>query len=393
MNKYILNTGVQDFINKNLSADISSLLLKGAHFKDVSTPELAEQIESKKRSQKKLPTWFNTEDIYYPNKLNIEQTSSESTAQYKASLVDGKKLLDLTGGFGVDSFYFSKKVDEVYHCEIDENLSQIASHNFEKLGIKNIQSIAKNGIEFLKESNFHFDYIYIDPARRDNSKSRVFLLQDCTPDILNILPTLLQRTLYLLVKTSPLLDIKKGIEDLKYVQEIHVVSVNNEVKELLWKLTSEENQNPVIKTINLKKENDVIFNFNFDDEQHNSPKLGLPEKYLYEPNASILKSGAFTTIGKKLDLLKLHPHTHLYTSNMLIDFPGRRFEVLKTVAFNKKTIKKELSNKKANITTRNFPDSANKIRERFKVKDGGDLYVFFCTNLNNEKLVVFCKKA
>ncbi|QLE03031.1 RsmD family RNA methyltransferase [Galbibacter sp. BG1] len=392
MNKEILNTGIQLFINNNLNTDISSLLLKGSDFKDVGTKEIAEQIEAKKRSEKKLPSWFTTEGIYYPNKLNIEQTSSEKTAAYKASLIEGKRILDLTGGFGVDSFYFANRFDEVHHCEINKNLSEIVSHNFSVMNKKNIITFAENGLDYLKKSNLHFDCIFVDPARRDDRKNKVFFLQDCTPDILEILPFLFSKTNCVMVKTSPLLDIKKGLEDLKNVNAVHVVAVNNEVKELLWLLYSDKIHSPAIHTINIKRETQELFRFDLIEETTAKSNFSLPQNYLYEPNSAILKSGGFNVLSEKLKLNKLHAHTHLYTSAEKMEFPGRRFEILKTVPYNKKLLKKELTEGKANITTRNFPETVSQIRKKTKIKEGGNLYLFFCTDSNNEKKVIFCKK-
>jgi len=181
LNKNILNTGIQEFIIKNTSTDTMSILLKKPFFKDIANRELVEQIEARKKCKKKLPTWFNTTNTYYPNKLNIEQTSSETTAQYKAKLVSGKTLIDLTAGLGVDSYFFSKKIGQVFHCEIDENLSEIATHNFNVLGVKNINTIPKDGISFLKSKKQHFDWVFIDPSRRDKIRGKVFKLADCLP--------------------------------------------------------------------------------------------------------------------------------------------------------------------------------------------------------------------
>ena len=174
MNSKILHTKVQDFINEHLNSDISKLIFKGSPFKDITIRELVEQIEAKKRCEKKLPTWFNTKNIYYPNKLNIEQTSSEITAKYKSNLISGDSIIDITAGFGVDAFYFSKRFKTVTHCEINPELSQIIQHNYEQLGIKNSIAFAEDGIEYLKSQNEHFDSIYIDPSRRNDIKGKVF---------------------------------------------------------------------------------------------------------------------------------------------------------------------------------------------------------------------------
>ena len=179
MNKNRLKTGVQGFIQENIDTDIVSVLLKKSNFDDIDSKELAEQIEAKKKCKSKLPLWYKTTQIYFPNKLNIEQTSSEKTAAYKAKIVAGESLLDLTGGFGIDSYFFSKKMSEIYHCEIDKNLSEIAAHNFKILEAKNIKCVAENGLEFLEKNDAFFDWIFIDPSRRNETKGKVFFLEDC----------------------------------------------------------------------------------------------------------------------------------------------------------------------------------------------------------------------
>ena len=392
MNRNILNTGIQEFINKNLNTDISSLLLKGANFPDVSLIEIVEQIEAKKKCLKKLPNWYKSKNIYYPNKLNIEQTSSEDTAKYKANLVHGKSLIDLTGGFGIDSYFFSKKIDTITHCEIDKNLSEIVTHNYKVLGVKNIKNYTGNGLFFLKENVQKYDWIYIDPSRRNNEKNKVFFLSDCTPNIVENLELILNHSDNILVKTSPLLDLTIGIKELKFVKEIHIVAIKNEVKELLWIIEKKHTGHINIKTINIKKDKNEVFDFILNEEKELVSNYSTPKKYLYEPNASLLKSGAFNVISHKLKIFKLHKHSHLYTSDELIDFPGRCFKIEDVHSYNKKELKKTLKNSSANITTRNFPETSVQIRKKLNLKDGGETYLFFTTNIKNEKIVIICTK-
>ena len=208
-----------------MKTDISSLILKRQIFKGISQQELASQIISKKAAENKLNSWYSTTGIIFPNKVNIEQTSSEVTASFKSRLISGKKIIDITGGFGVDSYAFSKKVDHVTHCEIDETLSEISKHNFKALNVKNIKTIQKNGIDYLKESTINYDWIYIDPSRRDNSKGKVFLIEDCSPNVLEHLELLFKQSNNILIKYSPILDINKTINQLHSVKDIHVVAV------------------------------------------------------------------------------------------------------------------------------------------------------------------------
>ena len=392
MNISILHTEIQDFIDAHLKADISSILLKGTNFEAVETNEIIEQIEAKKRSEKKLPTWFKGENIYFPNKLNIEQTSSEITARHKADLMQGDAIIDLTGGFGVDCYYFSKRFNKVTHCEINPKLSQIVNHNYKQLNVENINTQTVDGIEYLKSLNSNFDWIYIDPSRRHDSKGKVFFLNDCLPNVPAHLDLLFKRSKKIMIKTSPLLDLSVGIGELEHVKTIHVVSVNNEVKELLWVLEAGFNGNISIETCNIKKDKENVFSFILDEEKITESDYSLPLTYLYEPNSAILKSGAFHSVSKQLKISKLHKHSHLYTSDKLIDFPGRAFKIEYILPYNKKEIKKR-NLKKANITTRNFPETVQNIRKKFNIKDGGDLYVFFTTDLENNKMVLITKRV
>lgn len=393
MNKELLKTGVQEFINNNISADIVSVLLKNPIFDGISSQELAQQIEAKKSCLKKLPTWFNTPLVYFPKKLNIEQTSSEITAQYKAQIVNGKSLLDLTGGFGVDSYFFSQKIEQVAHCETNENLSEIAAYNFKVLGAKNIKTFATNGLDFLEQHQHNFDWIYVDPSRRSDLKGRVFLLSDCLPNIPEHLDVLFEKSSKVLIKTSPLLDISMGIAELKFIKEIHIVSVRNEMKELLWVLQKGFEGEISIKTIDLKKITPALFDFQLREEKSAISDFAMPQQhqYLYEPNTAILKSGAFKLVGARLQLKKLHEHTHLYTSSELMDFPGRRFKINQIVPYTKKAVQR-LRLEKANITTRNFKESVVNIRKRHKIKDGGDNYLFFCKVYDDHTMVLKCSQ-
>lgn len=392
MKPTILNIEIQNFVDSNLKSDIPSLLLKGIPFEGIDPKLIIEQIEAKKRCEKKLPSWFNIENIYYPNKLNIEQTSSEITAKYKANLVSGKNLIDLTGGFGVDALYFSKQVDSVTYCEINTQLSEIVKHNYKVLNVSNIECLNESGIDELKRINLPFDWIYIDPSRRDDSKQKVFLLADCAPNIKVFQNLFLKYAKHVMVKTSPLLDLTATLNDLKHVKEIHIVAVNNEVKELLWLLERDYEKDVTIKTVNLQKEKRQYLKFKFKNEAIARLNYCIPLAYLYEPNVAILKAGAFNSVAELLNISKLHKHSHLYTSEELIDFPGRHFKIEKQLPYNKKVFAKEKINK-ANITTRNFPLSVGNIRKKFKIKDGGNIYLFFTTNINEEKIILVCLKV
>ena len=391
MNKSILNIEIQEFINNNLNSDTLEILLKKPYFLNIENKEIVEQVESKKRCKNKLPTWFKTPKIYYPNKLNIEQTSSEITAEYKSKFIEGNSLIDLTGGFGVDTYYFSKHFANVSHCEIDKELSEIVAYNYKQLNAQNIKTINTDGISYLKQNNHNYDWIFIDPSRRHQSKGKVYFLKDCLPNVPEHLEILLQHTNNVLIKTSPLLDISIGINELKNVKSIHIVAVNNEVKELLWVLEKNYENEISIKTINIKKNNSGEFSFRLNRETTSKVQYSLPLTYLYEPNVAILKSGAFKSVAQEFKLFKLHPHSHLYTSETLIDFPGRRFKIKKILPYNKQQLKNESINK-ANITTRNFHEPVDLIRKKFKIKDGGNLFLFFTTDMHQSLIVMICNK-
>ena len=390
MNKAILHPKVQQFIAEHLKSDITKLILTGSPFEEVSIQELANQIISKLKSKHKIPSWFTNKDIYYPPKINIEQTSSEITANYKSKLIKGETIIDLTGGFGVDCFYFSKQFKKVIHCEINEVLSTLVQHNYEQLKIKNIQTFSGNGIEYLKKSKEKFDAIYIDPSRRNETKGKVFLLQDCIPNVPKNMDFLFTKTSQILIKNSPILDITSAVNELKFVKEIHVVATNNEVKELLFLLEKEYHKSITIKTVNRSKKELQLFNFKYKEKAVST--YSKPLTYLYEPNSALLKSGGFHQISNQLNIFKIQEHSHLYTSNQLIEFPGRVFKIEQTLLYQKKKIKNLLKNNKANITVRNFPKTVDQIRKETKIKEGGDSYLFFTKLTTDELVVIVCKK-
>ncbi|MCL9804341.1 class I SAM-dependent methyltransferase [Flavobacterium amniphilum] len=389
--KNILSQEVQTFIEESLTVNFSKLALQKNPFPEISWNEILTQIASKLKAKDKLPTWFQTKDILYPSKLSIEQTSSEITAQHKASIISGESIIDLTGGFGVDAYYFSKRFKKVIHCELKEDLQAIVSNNIEKLKLTNVESLLGDSTEILQKLNHKFDWIYIDPSRRSDAKGKVFMLQDCLPNVPANLNSYFNYTSNILIKTAPILDISAGINELEFVKEIHIVALNGEVKEVLWLLENNYSGKIKIKTINLNKEQNEEFDFVMGDNL-NFPDYGLPKKFIYEPNAAILKSGAFDQVAIHYSLEKLHQHSHLYTSIDLIDFPGRKFKISNTFDYNKSNMKKFMLEQKANITIRNFPETVENIRKKWKISDGGNIYSFFTTDLNNSKIVLICEK-
>lgn len=387
---YLLDLKIQKFIDDNLGYCLSALALKKNPFPEVDWKILLNQIETKSKAEDKLPTWFVCKKIIYPSKISLEQTSSEITAKYKSKLLAGDTILDASGGFGVDDYYFSQKFNRVYHCEMNEELSSIVSHNFKMLKVNNCDCYVGNSSELLEKINQKLDWIYIDPSRRNESKGKVFMLNDCSPNVPELLDFYLKYSKNLLIKTAPILDISAGLSELHCVKEIHVVAVNNEVKELLWIIEKDFIGQPTIIAVNLNEKNDSDFSFKFDSSL--SSTFSLPQTYLYEPNAAIMKSGGFNEVSLQFNLKKLHIHSHLYTSSELVSFSGRVFEIQEIMNYSKNNMKLKLENQKSNITVRNFPDSVEKIRKKWRIKDGGELYSFFTTDLQNNKIVLLCKK-
>lgn len=391
MNLDILNPEIQEFINLNIGVPISKLALQKNPFPTVEWVAILNQIAAKTKAKEKLPTWFLAPNIIYPSKISVEQTSSEKTAAYKASIVSGENLIDLTGGFGIDDYYFSKKVKNVVHCEINTELSNIVQLNFKQLNTQNITCHAGDSLTTLNAINLKWDWIYIDPSRRSDIKGKVFMLKDCLPNVPEYLDLYFTKSDAVLIKTAPILDITAGLSELKYVKAIHIVAIDNEVKELLWELHKGYTGNVKIKTISISKEKTETFDFVLNEDQE-IPAYSLPLEYLYEPNSSIMKSGGFDEVGSFYKLNKLHKHSHLYTSNDLISFPGRIFKIENSFDYSKTEMKQFLENKKANVTTRNFPETVEGIRKKWKIKEGGNVYCFFTTDKNNNKIVLICSK-
>lgn len=388
MNKEILKPEVQDFLKTNAKENAKDIALRKSPFTGISSSELTTQLESRQRAEKKLPLWFRTNGIYYPLSLSIEQASSEETALYKAGLIaENSSLIDLTGGIGVDSYYFSKKAKKVVHCEVNPELSEIAEHNAKVLQAKNIEFVRGDGIRFLsQQAKGAFHTIYLDPSRRVNTK-KVFMLKDCEPNIIDLQEDLVKTASVVLVKAAPLLDITLALSELKHVKEVHVVSLKNECKELLFLLESGFDGLPLIKAVGLGEESCFEFQFSVNEEKQAAPTYSLPNRYLYDPNAALLKAGCFKLLSTRFAIQKLHPNTHLYTSKELLsDFPGRSFEIKET--FEYPVFKKMKRKWNANVIAKNFPLKVEQIRKKHKIKEGKLDYLFFCKAADENFLVV-----
>lgn len=382
---------IQQYITNHAHLDISQLALTKNPFPELPWSELLNQIQAKKKAKDKLPTWYSTQNIIYPNKISIEQTSSETTATYKAQLINGNSLIDLTGGFGIDDYFFSKSINRVVHCEINEELSAIVAHNFKVLNCTNITTLNGDSTTVLKNLNQTFDWIYIDPSRRNDAKGKVFMLKDCLPNVPELLDFYFDYTNQIMIKTAPILDLSAAIKELQNCAEIHIVAVENEVKELLFILKKESKDILSIKTTNILKNKEDIFEFKYNSDV--KPILySHPKKYLFEPNAAIMKSSGFEEVAHQFNLEKLHQHSHLYTFDEPKELPGRVFKIQQVFEYNKSNMKQFLENQKTNLTIRNFPDTVENIRKKWNLKDGGSLYTFLTTDLNNAKIVLLCEK-
>ena len=390
-----MNKNTKRFIAEHEKDDIFALKLNYRNNSEIDIELAIRQIIGKQKVKSKVPLFYNNEDILYPLQLSLEQSSSESTAKYKSGLCEGNTLIDLTGGFGVDCCFMSERFRQVTYIECQAELCELALHNFKALERKNINVIHTETEKFISEME-QVDWIFIDPARRSSSGKKVVLLSDCEPDVSLLSALLLEKATRVMIKLSPMMDITAALRELPTTSEIHIISVENECKEVLLILDQTVCDNKKIKTINLTK-NKISQTFEYDLNEESVAEVTFTsamEKYLYEPNAAVMKSGAFKLIGNRFNLLKLHTNTHLYTSTELsLQFPGRIFEVVKTWGTSKKEMK-ELSQRlpKANITTRNYPNSVEELRKKLKIKDGGDTYLFACTMANEQKVMVECKK-
>ena len=316
----------------------------------------------------------------------LNNRSSEITAQYKARLATGTSLIDLTGGFGVDSFYFAKSIAAVTHCEINAELSEIAAHNAHVLDQKNLRFLAGDGIAYLRNTTETFDTIYIDPARRSTA-GKVFLLKDCTPNVVEYLELLLQKSRRIIIKTAPLLDISAGLNELKNVSEIHIVSVKNECRELLWIVEKEAAARLKIVCVTLN-EKEKQFNFFKGEEEAAETRIlsGTLSEFLYEPDAALLKSGAFNLIAKTYGLKKLDKQTQLYTSDTLNElFPGRIFRINRVISSGELKKEKQLI---GNVIVRNYRDKAENLVRKYKIKPDKHQFLIFTQSKEEGYIVI-----
>ena len=373
-----VRTKIQQYINANLNTDLHSLLLKKSPFPEVSMQELVQQIKGRKIAEKKFP-FLNKDNIIFPPNLNLEQASSQDTAEYKAQFFKGKKFLDLTCGFGIDAYFLSQNFEEITLIEQNTELLEIVKNNWEVLDRK-ANFINQQLEDFLESNQEKFDLIYLDPARRDNHNRKVFLLEDLSPNLVEIQEQLSEISDEILIKLSPLIDLQHLVSSLQNISKIWIIAVKNEVKEVLIhiKKTDEKTEISCVNLQSLEPE----FNFTLNTEKNCKSEFSIPKKYIFIPNNSVLKSGAFNLVSEKFNLKKLHQNTHIYTSEKLIeDFPGRIFEAEE---LNPKEIKK---GEKFNIITKNYPLKPEEIKKKYKIKDGGEDYLIFSQSSQNKHIL------
>ena len=387
-----MNQVTRDFIREHAEADVRQLALRGAKDPEVDLTYALEQIAGRQMAKTKIPSWAAVDDIIYPPHLSMEQCSSEQTAKYKASIAGkGVLVVDLTAGFGVDMAFISQGFQRAVHVERQPALCAISSENYKRLGLQHIEVVCGDGVAYLHQMD-HADLIYLDPARRDVHGGRTYGIADCTPNVLEILDEMVVKASRVLLKLSPMLDWRKAVEDLGKVNEVHIVSVDNECKELLLVLTKEVKPLKVVCVNNEK-----VFSF---DRNYKSPsqKSGitnpLQQEYLFEPNASIMKAGCFELLEQRFGVMQLDKNSHLFVADKEIpEFPGRQFIIKRATSMNKHELKAALAGiDRANITVRNFPMSVVELRKKLKLKDGGDVFIFATTIADEGHQLFICRK-
>lgn len=390
--KRLAEPDIQDFIFEHEKEDEDLLVLKSKTVLGVPSSWVAAQIKARKKAAYKLPSFYNTKGVVYPLSLNLEQSSSEATARFKAYITSKwitkqKKFCDLTGGFGVDSLFLSVLFPYTDFNEPDKLLLGIARQNHPLLHAGNIHYHPKAADDFLYHSGKHYDLIYIDPSRRAGSHKKVFQFADCEPNVIALREELYNHTDRLMIKASPLLDIQQGIKDLQYVSRVVVVSVDNECKELVFICDKKLTKEPAIECYSLSNTFTAhnipgAFEFRFSEERSAATSFSDPLKFVYEPNASIMKGGAFKSIAVEFGIRKLAPNTHFYTSDELVEnFPGKAFKVSGFVKPGK-----NLKGVKANIVLRNYPLTVEEMKKKTGVVEGGEQFLIGCSGVKEKWL-------
>ena len=390
----LLDPEIQKFIREHERDDVTALALKKPKDPSWDYPRILNQIKSRQKARVKLPLWPDHHpDIIFPLPGILEQASSAATARYKAGLVKGSSFADLTGGGGVDSCALTEHYSQGYIIDCDENAAELIAHNLPLLSADqtNLNVQCTRAEDFVKTMP-QVDLAIIDPQRRDEAQKGKFKFADCSPDILKLLPRLIEKAQTVMVKTSPMLDIAQGMKELVHVEAVHIIEWKGDCKELVFILSKSAPETPQITAAKVDDNGEILQTLSFtgEEEQNASPEIAMPEKYLYEPGPAFQKSGAFGLIAQRFGLKKLHTNTHLYTGESLVsDFPGRVFEI--EDQFPPKAGRIAL--KQANIAVRNFPMSAPELHKKLKIKEGGDAYIFACTLADGSKTLLSTRKA
>lgn len=399
----MLNEATCDFIRQHLDADVRRLALQGGRDTEVDLPQALEQIAGRQKARTKIPSWAAIDGIFYPPHLSMEQCSSERTARYKAEIAgEGDLFVDLTTGFGVDAAFISKNFSKALCIERQEQLCSIISENFKTLGLSQVEVVCGDGTEYLHTMP-HADLLMIDPARRDEHGARTFGIADCTPNVLEMMDELTEKANRIIIKLSPMLDWRKAVDDIgNGVNSVHIVSVDHECKELLLEVNSEKRKaqsaEPSLRVVCVNLLSDGREErFEFDAEALFSTKTTCFAKlsgFLFEPNASIMKAGCFALLSERFSLCQLDTNSHLFVSDSDVkDFPGRRFVIDRVTSMNKRDLKEALTGiSHANISVRNFPMTVAELRKRLKLQDGGDVYIFATTVVNQGHRLFICRK-
>lgn len=385
------------FVRLHRQADVRRLALQAKPSPGLDLSAALTQIAGRQIADSKIPSWAACEAVLYPPHLSLEQCSSEVTARYKAGLVQGKSMTDLTGGMGVDFAFLAAGFEQATYVERQPHLCRLARHNFEALKLDHTEVINSQAETHLQAME-SVDVIFVDPARRDAQGGKVAALSQCEPDVTQLEPLLRTKARQVLIKLSPMLDLTEAIQSLSSVHEVHIVSVNNECKEMLLMLRPEPAPaSPLIHCINLSGETTHLFSFTQAEEKATPcPLANHLLTYLYEPNASLLKAGAHKLIAHRLGVQKLHPHSHLYTSTQFVPrFPGRSFRIVDCCGFAKKELKALLGSlTKANLSIRNFPSSVAELRKRLgNLPEGGNDYLFATTLADEQRVLIRAVKC
>lgn len=380
---------VNRFIEKNINKSIPDLILKGSPFEHIDIKDIVNQIVGKKKAKKKLPYWYKNEKVVYPPKLNLEQTSSEITALHKSKLVSCQNLLDMTGGFGIDSYYLSKKVNTLIYTELNSELCRIVKHNIKAFRVDNFEITNEDSIDLLQKNSQVYNWIYIDPSRR-NENTKVFQLKDSLPNIIHHLKVIEKKSEKLMLKTSPMYDLDMGYKELKGVKEVHIISVKNEVKELLWIIDWRKQNSKTIKIYNYQTKKKYSYtSIDENKEQLAGIELSKCCQYLYELDSGIMKSGLNDIIGIRYDLKKLEQYTNLYTSEKrILSIPGKIYKVNTVESINYKKIKKAIKGRQVNLISKNFQLSTDELQKKLKCTIGGKSdYLIFAKTIEGNRVI------